>query len=63
MAKYYNESIKKAQSKYDAKATKLVTMKLNLKTDADILAKLDEVENKQGYIKELIREDIKKADF
>ena len=60
MAKYYNENVKKAQSKYDAKATRLITMKLNLKTDADILAKLDSVENKQGYVKELIRNDINK---
>lgn len=48
----------KAQLKYDAKATTQFKMKLNLKTDADILAKLDQVENKQGYIKELIRRDI-----
>lgn len=48
-----------AQMKYDAKATKQIRMKLNIKSDADILAKLDEVDNKQGYIKELIRKDIK----
>lgn len=57
-----SEALAKAQKKYDAKATKLITMKLNLKTDKDILDKLDEVENKQGYIKDLIRKDIK-ADF
>jgi hypothetical protein len=33
---------------------------LNTKTDADILEKLNEVENKQGYIKELIRADLSK---
>lgn len=48
-----------AQMKYDAKATKQIRMKLNIKSDADILAKLDEVDNKQGYIKDLIRKDIK----
>lgn len=47
--------------KYDAKATKQIRMKLNIKSDADILAKLDEVDNKQGYIKELIRKDIKRG--
>ena len=47
-----------AQDKYDAKNTKQFKMKLNIKTDADILAKLDLVDNKQGYIKELIRRDI-----
>lgn len=32
--------------------------KLHRKKDADILAKLESVGNKQGYIKELIRQDI-----
>ena len=36
-------------------------MGLNRKTDADILQKLSEVENKQGYIKDLIRKDIAKS--
>lgn len=49
----------RASAKYDAKNTKQVMLKLNKKTDADILRKLDEVPNKQGYIKGLIREDIK----
>lgn len=48
----------KAQAKYDEAKTKQFKMKLNLKTDADILEKLDSVANKQGYIKELIRRDI-----
>jgi len=34
-------------------------LKLNLTTDADILAKLDETNSKQGYIKELIRNDVR----
>lgn len=50
----------KAQARYDAKATRQIKLKLNKRTDADILAKLDAVENKQGYIKSLIRADIKK---
>lgn len=53
------ESDKRAIAKYDAANTKQVKLKLNLKTDADILARLDEVSNKQGYIKELIRKDLK----
>lgn len=36
-------------------------MKLQKKTDADILQKLSEVESKQGYIKDLIRKDIAKG--
>ena len=50
----------KASMKYDSKNTKDVRIKLNLKTDADILEWLEAKGNKQGYIKELIRNDIKK---
>ena len=53
------EAQKLAKRKYDTNHTKLITMKLNLKTDHDILNKLEMVDNKQGYIKRLIREDIK----
>lgn len=48
----------KAQAKYDKANTKQVMLKLNRTTDADILAKLAEVDNVQGYIKQLIRRDI-----
>ena len=47
------------QARYDRKMTKVITMKLNKGTDAEILAKLESVDNMQGYIKELIRNDIK----
>lgn len=47
----------KAQARYDAKNTTRVYLKLNNKTDADILEKLSNVPNKQAYIKELIRKD------
>lgn len=52
------EAQKRAIAKYDAQNTVRVVMKLNKKTDADILQKLEEVESKQGYIKELIRRDL-----
>ena len=48
----------KAQARYDKANTKQVMLKLNRNTDADILAKLAEVGNVQGYIKQLIRKDI-----
>lgn len=48
------------QARYDAANTTQVKIKLNDKTDADILKKLAEVDNKQGYIKALIRKDLKK---
>ena len=49
----------RAQAKYDRNNTRAVLFKFNLKTDADILAQLDRIENRQGYIKELIRKDIR----
>ena len=52
------EAKKKANAKYDATHTKQVVLKLNTTTDADLLARLSEVGNKQGYIKELIRRDM-----
>lgn len=54
------EAQKKATMKYDAANTVQVKLKLNVKTDADILERLDQVENKQGYIKMLIRKDATK---
>jgi len=50
----------RATAKYDAANTTRVAIKLNNKTDADILAYLDQLDNKQGYIKDLIRADMKK---
>ena len=47
------------QTRYDKKNTQRVQLKLNTKTDADILEHLSKVSNKQGYIKGLIRADIK----
>ena len=52
------EAQKRARLKYDQKYAKQVPIKLNTKTDADIFCRLDEVGNKQGYIKQLIRDDI-----
>ena len=49
----------KAQKKYDAANTRQIHLKLNVRTDCDVLEKLDSVPNKQGYIKELIRADLK----
>lgn len=49
----------KAQAKYDKQNTKQVMLKLNVNSDADILAKLGDEGNKQGYIKELVRRDMR----
>ena len=53
------ESQKKAQAAYDKAHTQQVMLKLNKVTDADILEKLHQTANRQGYIKELIRRDIR----
>lgn len=53
--------ITETQARYDAANTTQVKIKLNLKTDADILDKLAQQESKQGYIKALIRADMAKA--
>lgn len=47
---------------YDKRHCKQICLKLNKTHDAAILARLEEVENKQGYIKELILADIGKGD-
>lgn len=48
---------------YDRENTRRVNIKLNLKTDADIIQYLEEIketEGIQGLFKRLIREEIKK---
>ena len=55
-----SEAQKRATARYDAENTKQVMLKLNVRTDEDILKRLEEVPNKQGYIKELIRRDMAK---
>lgn len=59
--KMTKDSVKRAVAKYDAKNTIHIGLKFNKKTDKDILARLSKEPNKQGYIKKLIRADIKKG--
>ena len=49
---------RKAVAKYDAKNAVVITLKLNRGTDADILERLEQEGNRQGFIKGLIRERI-----
>lgn len=51
----------RATAKYTRENCVMLSLKLNKTTDADVLKKLNEVESKQGYIKQLIREDIKRG--
>ena len=43
------------QAKYDAVNAKVITIKLNRKTDADILEMIENAESKQGIIKTALR--------
>ena len=54
------EAQKKASSKYDKENTKTFTIKLNYNTDGDLIAFLEMLENRQGYIKKLITNDLRK---
>ena len=54
-----SEAQLRAQAKYDLRNTIGITLKFNKKTDRDILEHLDKQENRQGYIKKLIRQDIR----
>lgn len=59
MGKKLTDAKREAIARYDAKATKQIHLKLNIKTDADILEHLEKQKSIQGYIKDLIRKDIK----
>ena len=58
MSKTLTDAKRKAIQKYDAVNTKQYHLKLNVKTDADIIERLSCQTNVQGYLKDLIREDI-----
>lgn len=46
-------------AKWQKKNTKTVLLRFNIRTDRDILKYLETVPSKQGYIKDLIRADLK----
>lgn len=50
----------RAITKFTKEKTISVNLRLNKNTDADIIAKLETVDSKMGYIKALIRADIAK---
>ena len=58
MANKSTESQIKASIKYNKENTVQISLKLNRTTDADLIDSMNGIENKQGYIKELIRRDI-----
>lgn len=56
-----SEAKKAAKARYDAKTAKKYALKLNTNTDKDLIELLDKQPNIQGYLKRLIREDMKKT--
>ena len=58
--KLNTDAHKRAVLKYDAANTKQFHLKLNTKTDADIIQRFQVVGSVQTYLKKLVREDMKK---
>lgn len=54
MKRYYDRI-----TRYNVKNTKAYCLRFNKKTDADVIQKLENVPSKMGYIKTLIRKDLK----
>jgi len=57
----YNEKVKESMLKYQRAKIQQVKFNFHVDNDADILAYLDALPNKQGYIKALIRADMARA--
>lgn len=56
-----SEAKKAAKAKYDAKTAKYVSLKLNANTDQALIDHLAKQTNVQGYLKELIRQDMQQV--
>lgn len=61
MERKTSQAQRAAVKRYDAENTKMLHLKLNRRTDADILAHLETVDNVSGYLKALIRADMTKG--
>ena len=59
--KYYDEKANARSQRYQSGHIRQIKFGFSIEYDADILEKLDSVQNKQGYIKDLIRADIARA--
>lgn len=53
-----SEARKKSQARFDAQNTKRYTLKLNKRTNAELIELLDSAESQQGIIKQALREYI-----
>ena len=55
----YSEAQKQAQARYDKVNVRRIVLKLVRNTDGDLIEWLESKDNIQGYIKNLIRNDMK----
>lgn len=55
------EAQKKASSKYQKEKTKVYTFKLTYSSDSDLIELLDSQENKQGFIKQCLKKEVKRV--
>lgn len=62
MAKKQRSARVRANMKWAANNLKSFKFSFNIDKDADIINKLSSLENKQGYIKDLIRADLAKEE-
>ena len=51
-----------AQDRYNATHTVMLRVRLNRATDADIIAHLEQVDNRMEYVRSLIRADMQKEE-
>ena len=56
---YYNERTKRASLKYQAKNIRQIALRLNRNTDADVIEWLETQPSINGYLKNLIRLDMR----
>lgn len=56
----YNEAQKNAILRYQARQIKQIPLRLNMSTEADIIEWLDRQDRVNSYIKQLIRDDMKR---
>ena len=56
-----NDSQIRAQQKYDSQHTTRVSLKLNTRTDQDVIQWLWKQKSMQGAIKKLVRDEIKRS--
>lgn len=53
-----SDAQRRAVAKYDKSHSKVFAIKLNVETDKELIARLESQDNKQRYIKDLIRADL-----